>query len=73
MCYSPQRIVLGGGVMKPSRLFGLVREKVARDLNGYLCCPELDDLDSYIVEASCGGDQGILGGLELARRALETA
>ena len=25
-----------------------------------------------IVEASCGGDQGILGGLELARRALET-
>lgn len=73
MCYSPQRIVLGGGVMKQPQLFGLVREKVARDLNGYLCCPELDDLDSYIVEASCGGDQGILGGIELARRALETA
>ena len=30
MCYSPQRIVLGGGVMKQPQLFGLVREKVAR-------------------------------------------
>lgn len=71
MCYSPQRIILGGGVMKQGQLFGLVREKLAANIGGYLRTRELADLDGYVVPASLGGDQGILGGIELARRALE--
>lgn len=70
LCYSPQRIVLGGGVMYQEQLFGLVREKVAKILAGYIMTPEVKDMDSYIVAAGCGGDQGVLGALELGRRAL---
>jgi fructokinase len=72
LCYSPQRIVLGGGVMKQTQLFPLVRKKVLENLNGYLVTPELADIDSYIVEAGCKGDQGVLGCIELGRRALES-
>lgn len=71
LCYSPQKIVLGGGVMKQWQLFPLVREKTLELLNGYIVTPELKDIDNYIVPAGCGGDQGILGALELGRRALE--
>lgn len=39
LCYSPQRIVLGGGVMKQTQLFPLVRKKVFENLNGYLVTP----------------------------------
>ena len=70
MCYSPQRIILGGGVMKQEQLFPLVREKVEKNIAGYLSTRELADMDSYIVPASLGGDQGILGCIELARREL---
>lgn len=73
LCYSPQRIVLDGGVMKQTQLFPLVRKKVLEYLNGYLVTPELADIDSYIVEAGCKGDQGVLGCIELGRRALEAA
>lgn len=73
LCYSPQRIVLDGGVMKQTQLFALVRKKVLEYLNGYLVTPELADIDSYIVEAGCKGDQGVLGCIELGRRALEAA
>lgn len=70
MCYSPQRVILGGGVMKQEQLFDLVREKVSARIAGYLKTPELADMATYVVPASLGGDQGIMGALELARRAL---
>lgn len=35
-------------------------------LAGYITTPELAAIDSYIVPASCGGDQGILGSIELS-------
>jgi fructokinase len=71
LCYSPQKIVLGGGVMKQEQMFPQVRQKTLKLLGGYLVTPELDDIDNYIVPAGCGGDQGILGSLELGRRELE--
>jgi len=69
-CYSPQMIILGGGVMKQTQLFAQVRQKTLEYLNGYLVSPELADIDGYIVEAGCKGDQGVLGCIELGRRAL---
>ena len=71
VCYSPQKIILGGGVMHQEQLLPLVREKFAAYLNKYLRTPELEDLDSYIVPNSLNEKQGILGCLELGRRALE--
>lgn len=66
MVLSPQRIILGGGVMHQEQLFSMIREKTAAYINGYLRTRELDDMDSYIVPASLGDDQGILGAIRLA-------
>ncbi len=67
--YSPQKIILGGGVMHQEQLFPLIREKV-REMNaGYILCKELEDMEHYIVPASLNDKQGILGALELGRRA----
>lgn len=63
---SPQKIVLGGGVMHQLQLFPLIRAKVKEFLNGYLNTKELQDLDNYIVPASLHDDQGIMGCLQLA-------
>ena len=70
LCYSPKRIVLGGGVMHQEQLFPIVRKKTLEYLGGYISAPELENIDTYIVPAGCDGDQGVLGCLELARRAL---
>ena len=63
-------IILGGGVMHQEQLFPLIRTKVLEMLNGYVQADELKDIDHYIVPASLHDDQGIMGCLELARRAL---
>lgn len=68
---SPKKIILGGGVMHQKQLFPLVREKVKLFLGGYIKTKELENLDEYIVPNSLNDDQGILGAIELARRALE--
>ena len=67
---SPRVIILGGGVMKNEALFPMIRKRVKKILNGYLDRDEMRDLDKYIVPASLKGDQGVLGCIELARRAL---
>lgn len=70
---SPEMIILGGGVMHQEQLFPMIREKVLKKLGGYLQSEELKDMEHYIVPASLHDDQGIMGCLELARRALDDA
>lgn len=43
---SPERIIMGGGVMKQKQLFPLIREKLAAYVNDYV---DLPPLDTYIV------------------------
>jgi fructokinase len=67
---SPNRIVLGGGVMQQPQLFPLMRRKLQEQLNGYIPCPELEDgIDRYIVPAKLGDHAGVLGALVLAETA----
>lgn len=66
---SPEMIILGGGVMHQEQLFPMIRGYVKEILNGYIKTDEMEHLDSYIVPASLNDDQGIMGCLELARRA----
>lgn len=66
---SPQKIILGGGVMHQEQLFPLIRERVLQKLNGYYETPELTDMDTYIVPAALAGNQGIIGCLCMAKKA----
>ncbi|MDO4437433.1 MAG: ROK family protein [Coriobacteriaceae bacterium] len=70
LCYAPQRIVIGGGVADHTPVVALARKKAAELLNGYLVTPELEDIDSYIVNNSLEGKQGIMGCLALGAQAL---
>ena len=68
---SPQKIILGGGVMHQEQLFPMIRSKVTAMLNDYYTTRELNDMDSYIVPASLQDNQGIMGAIRLAQLAFE--
>jgi fructokinase len=67
---SPQRIVLGGGVMQQPHLFAPIRKELVRLLNGYIQAPEiLERTEEFIVPPLLGSRAGVLGGLVLAEQA----
>jgi fructokinase len=67
---SPQRVVLGGGVMQAPTLLARVRERVVELAAGYFDAPELaSSIDDYIVTPQLGDRAGVVGALELARAA----
>lgn len=68
---SPQRIILGGGVMHQTQLLPMIRGRFKELLNGYLKTKELEDLDSFIVLQSLDDKQGIMGALKLGMMELE--
>lgn len=66
---SPQRIVLGGGVMERRRLFPELRRRARERLNGYVDSPALaGEVDAFIVPPALGQRAGVLGALALAER-----
>ena len=68
---SPQRIVMGGGVMMQLHLFPMIRQRVVELLHGYGVTEEIvNDIDDYIVPPSLGDDSGIAGAFALAEMAL---
>lgn len=68
MCYSPKKIILGGGVMHNNYLFELARKETLNNLNGYIKKEEiLSHIDEYIVSPKLGDNSGILGAMELGR------
>jgi fructokinase len=67
---SPQRIIMGGGVMQQEHLFPLIRRELLALLNGYIQSPAiLDHIDSYVVPPQLGSRAGVLGAMVLAKRA----
>ena len=72
LTYSPQKIILWGGVMHQEQLLAMVRENVKKMLNGYVANPMiLENIDEYIVKPQLGEDPGILGAIKLGLDALE--
>ena len=64
---SPQRIIIGGGVMHQLSLLPHIHLACARTLHGYL--PRLKrarDFASYIVAPALGDQSGVMGALHLA-------
>jgi fructokinase len=71
---SPNRVILGGGVMQQKHLFPLIHEEVKRLLNGYIRLPMiLERIDEYIVPPDLGDRAGVLGAIALARQTVEEA
>ncbi len=68
---SPERIVLGGGVMKQTHLLPLVHEEFKRQMAGYIQTKRLEKIEEFIVLASLNDDQGILGAIQLGVNALQ--
>ena len=69
---SPQRIILGGGVMYQRHLFPLIRQKVKRLLNGYIQSPLiLERIEEFIVPPGLGDRSGVLGAIALAEQTRE--
>ena len=67
---SPQRIVMGGGVMDQPHLLPHVRQQLKALLNGYIQAPEvLNDMDGYVVAPALGRRSGAIGALVLAAQA----
>lgn len=69
---SPQRIVMGGGVMHQQHLFPMIRTRVQELLNGYVRPLTIqEEFDGFIVPPALGDRAGILGGIALAQRLLD--
>ncbi len=67
---SPERLILGGGVMQVNALFPLIRKHLARSLAGYVQADALNEgMDRYVVPPLLGTQSGIAGALALAERA----
>lgn len=68
---SPQRIVMGGGVMAQPALLPLVRAELTGLLNGYVQAPALlERIDNYVVAPALGDRAGVAGALVLAEAQL---
>lgn len=67
-CFSPQKIILGGGVMQQHHVFPLIRQKTQEYLNNYVQSETiLSKIEQYIVPPGLGNQSGILGAVALAK------
>lgn len=67
---SPQRIILGGGVMRRTGLHARVREKLAAIVNGYVGLPaSVAGLEAFVCPPGLGARSGSLGALALGEDA----
>ena len=74
LLYSPDRIIIGGGVMHQEGLFDMVRAEVKKNLAGYIHSDMVDSrLAEYIVPPALGDHAGLTGAIELGKRAWENA
>jgi fructokinase len=64
---SPERIILGGGVISQTHLLPMVHYKLIQSLNGYMQLkPIQDGIENYVVRTPLEGKAGVLGAFALA-------
>jgi fructokinase len=67
---SPQRIVMGGGVLTQERLLPFIRQRLQHWLRGYVDHPDIGaHVDGFVVAPALGTRAGVLGALVLAMNA----
>ncbi|MBR0317582.1 MAG: ROK family protein [Synergistaceae bacterium] len=67
---SPQKIILGGGVMSNAQLFPMIRKNVVEYINDYIDTKELRNINSYITPSALNGNQGVMGAIKLAEMSM---
>jgi fructokinase len=70
---SPERIILGGGIMKRRILYEKTRAYVLQILNSYVINPLLTSefIGDYIVQSQWEDEAGLVGAAYLAKKALQ--
>ena len=69
---SPEKIIMGGGVMKQKQLFPLIHKNVKEMLNGYVDKKEiLEDIENSIIYPGLGDYAGFIGSFALGKLAME--
>lgn len=69
---SPEKIILGGGVMQRKNIFSLIHKYVKELLNGYVDHDMIkNNIENYIVEPGLDIHSGITGSYLLAREAFD--
>lgn len=72
MTISPQKIILGGGVMGQSFLLDMIRAKTLELLGGYVSSPVVENgLKDYITAPGLGVNSGVMGAWLLAVEAAQ--
>ena len=67
---SPERVILGGGVMKQPTLLGRVQARLRELLAGYFDAPQLKGgIRDFVVRPGLGDRAGVLGAIVLAQEA----
>jgi fructokinase len=65
---SPERVIVGGGVMERPILMQTIRRRLPELLAGYLVTPLLaEQIDSFLVSPGLGDSAGVLGAIALAQ------
>lgn len=68
LMYSPEKIILGGGVMHRKQLFPMIRDGVREYVGGYVRSPMLEEkIGDYIVPPLLEDRAGLTGAIELGR------
>lgn len=65
-CFSPEKIILGGGVMKQEQLFAQIQKQTSFCINSYVRHCTANRLTHMVVPASFGDNTGAKGALALA-------
>lgn len=68
MILRPDIIIIGGGVANKEGMIEKIRREFKKLDTGYI---EIPDVDDYIVFPELGNEAGLIGGLVLAKKALE--
>lgn len=68
MCYSPEKIIIGGGIIHVPGLIEMIRKETLKSLNGYIKVDRiLNCINEYIVKPELKDDCGVIGAAELGR------
>lgn len=68
LAYSPQRIILGGGVLSQPQLLPKIQTRVATLLNGYVRSSMIENhISDYIIHAQLSPHSGLLGAMAMGQ------